>query len=184
MNPTLKTIYQRRAVRKFKDMPVDRSLIEQLLDAGRMAPSAINKQPWKFYILTDKELIKEFSKETAKAAAKGMLKTGVKGLVKSALSSLSSFRLSDAVDFFKGEDPIFHGAPVVIFIAAPKDNEWAGLDIGMCSQNIMLENTSLFPKLQVPDTEHILLSIIIGYGDDTPEVHERVKNNVVFIEKA
>jgi nitroreductase len=199
MNPTIETIYQRRAVRKFKDMPVDRKLIEQLLDAGRMAPSAINKQPWKFYILTDKELIKEFSKETAKAAAKGMLKTGVKGLVKSALSSLSSFHLSDAVDFFKGEDPIFHGAPVVVFIAAPKDNEWAGLDIGMCSQNIMLaaksigldscpvgmgkfvENTSLFPKLHVPDTEHILLSIIIGYGDDTPEVHERVKNNVVFI---
>ena len=36
MNPTLKTIYQRRAVRKFKDIPVERKLIEQLLDVGVM----------------------------------------------------------------------------------------------------------------------------------------------------
>ena len=144
MNPTLNTIYQRRAVRKFKDIPIERKLIEQLLDAGRMAPFCRkNKQPWKFYILTDKESIKEFSKETAKAAAKGMLKSGVKAVVKNALSSLSSFHLSDAANFVKGEDPIFHSAPVVIFIAAPKDNEWAGLDIGMCSQNIMLAAKSL-----------------------------------------
>ena len=43
---TGKTIYERRAVRRYKDKPVDRKLIEQVLDAGRMAPSAMNKQPW------------------------------------------------------------------------------------------------------------------------------------------
>ena len=42
MNDMLKIIYERRAVRKYKDRSVDRTLIEQVLDAGRMAPSAIN----------------------------------------------------------------------------------------------------------------------------------------------
>jgi len=49
---TLKTIYERRAIRKYKDKPVDNAIIGEILDAGRMAPPAINKQPWKFYILT------------------------------------------------------------------------------------------------------------------------------------
>lgn len=195
-NDILKTIYTRRAVRKYKDKPVERNLIEQILDAGRMAPSAINKQPWKFYMLTNKEQIKLFSKETAKAAAKGILKSGIRGIVKTASSFL---HFSHGMDFFKAEDPIFHGAPVVIFITSPKDNEWAALDIGMCSQNIMLaakslgldscpvglgkfvEQTKIFSTLNVPKTEQVNLSIILGYGDESPILHERIKNNATFL---
>ena len=58
MNEVLKTIYERRAVRKYKHVTVARELIDMLLDAGRMAPSAMNKQPWKFYVLTDQKKIK------------------------------------------------------------------------------------------------------------------------------
>ena len=68
---TIRTIYERRAVRKYKDKPVERELIEEVIEAGMMAPSAINKQPWKFYILTDKATIKTFSKEIAGVALKG-----------------------------------------------------------------------------------------------------------------
>lgn len=194
---TLKTIYERRAVRKFKEQPVERELVQQVLDAGRMAPSAINKQPWKFYILTTKENIQAFSKEIAKAATKVFLKTGVKNIVKTAVDAI---HLSHGIDFFKGEDPIFHGAPVVIFITSPKDNEWALLDVGMCAQNIMLaakslglascpvglgkfvEQTELFAKLKIPTSEQVNISIVLGYGDETPELHERKKNNAVFID--
>lgn len=196
LNNTLHIIYERRAVRKYKDKPVERAIIEQLLDAGRMAPSAINKQLWKFYVLTNKEQINNFSKEIATAAAKGILKSGVKGIVKTASSFL---HFSHGVDFFKAPDPIFHGAPVVIFISSPKDNEWAGLDIGMCSQNIMLaakslgldscpvglgkfvEQTKLFSTLNVPQKEQVQLAIIIGYGDEQPTLHERIKTNVIYL---
>lgn len=195
-NDILKTIYTRRAIRKYKNKIVERNLIEQVLDAGRMAPSAINKQPWKFYILTNKEQIKLFSKETAKAAAKVIFKSGIKGIVKAASSFL---HFSHDMDFFKAEDPIFHGAPVVIFITSPKDNEWASLDIGMCSQNMMLaakslgldsclvglgkfvEQTKIFSTLNVPKTEHVNLSIILGYGDENPIPHERIKTNAVYL---
>jgi nitroreductase len=196
INETLKTIYERRAVRKFKDRPVEQVLIERIIEAGKMAPSAINRQPWKFFILKDKVSIEKFSKETGKAAAKGILKAGVKGIVKSALSS---FHLVDSIHFLKGNDPIFHGAPVVIFISAPKDDEWAGLDIGMCAQNMMLaarslgmdtcpvglgkfvEETKLYPTLHVPESDHILIALILGYGDEIPEVHERVKHRINYL---
>ncbi|HET6991983.1 MAG TPA: nitroreductase [Bacteroidia bacterium] len=196
---TLKIIYKRRAVRKFKDKPVERNLIEQVIDAGRMAPSAINRQPWKFYILTKKETIKAFSKEIAKSAAKGIIKTGVKGIAKTFKDSI---HMPHGINFLLAEDPIFHGAPVVIFITAPKENEWASLDVGMCAQNMMLaaeemglstcpvglgkfvEETKNFSKLRVPQSEEVLLAVILGYGDETPEVHERIKDNVVFIDPA
>src|SRR6185312_1236877 len=141
MNEVIKTIYERRAIRKFKDKTVDKKIIEQLLEAGKMAPSAINKQPWKFYVVTKKEDVQLFSKEIGTAALKSIPQMGVKNIVKAAASSI--MHLSHGIDFLKAPDLVFHEAPVVIFITAPKDNEWAGLDVGMCSQNIMLAAKSM-----------------------------------------
>ena len=61
-NEKIKIIYERRAVRKFIDKPVERKLIEQVIFAGTMAPSAINKQPWKFYVITNKPNIRNWIK--------------------------------------------------------------------------------------------------------------------------
>ena len=131
MNATLTTIYERRAVRKYKNKPVEKEIIEQIIDAGRMAPSAINMQPWKFYILTNKEDIIAFSKAIKMGAVKGIFKSGIKRITKTLVSALT---FPTKADFAKKEDMVFHGAPVVIFITSPKDSEWASLDIGMCSQ--------------------------------------------------
>ena len=40
----------RRSIRKFKNNDVDDGLIEQLLEVARIAPSAKNMQPWRFYV--------------------------------------------------------------------------------------------------------------------------------------
>lgn len=44
-------IYSRRSIRQYLDKPVPRGLIEKILDAARWAPSAHNRQPWRFAIL-------------------------------------------------------------------------------------------------------------------------------------
>jgi nitroreductase len=46
----------RRSVREFTDQPVGRELLEQLLLAATSAPSASNRQPWRFAVVTDKAL--------------------------------------------------------------------------------------------------------------------------------
>lgn len=43
----------RRSIRKYKDTPVEREKIEQVLDAARLAPSWKNMQCWRFLVLTD-----------------------------------------------------------------------------------------------------------------------------------
>jgi len=44
-------IQQRRSTRKFKTDPVPDSLIDELLEAARLAPSGSNLQPWRFIIV-------------------------------------------------------------------------------------------------------------------------------------
>ena len=47
----LEAISRRRSIRRFKDKPVPRELLEKLLTAAVQAPSAKNRQPWRFVVL-------------------------------------------------------------------------------------------------------------------------------------
>lgn len=49
-------ILRRRTVRRFKPALLDRALLERLVDAGRLAPSAANLQPLEFIIVDDPEV--------------------------------------------------------------------------------------------------------------------------------
>lgn len=44
-------IEKRRSIRKFVDKDVSNETIEDIIDCGRLAPSAKNRQPWKFVVL-------------------------------------------------------------------------------------------------------------------------------------
>ncbi len=52
---TLQTILSRRSVRKYKPEPVPAEDLERILEAGRQAPSAGNRQPWHFIVVTDRD---------------------------------------------------------------------------------------------------------------------------------
>lgn len=46
---------QRQSVRKYSEQAVSRETIEQLLESARLAPSAVNFQPWKFIVCLSDE---------------------------------------------------------------------------------------------------------------------------------
>ena len=56
-------IEKRRSIRKFKPEPVPRDLIDELLEAARLAPSATNRQPWRFQVVTDPDLKRRIFEE-------------------------------------------------------------------------------------------------------------------------
>ena len=60
----MENIFHRVSIRKYEDKPVEKEKILQILKAGMQAPSACNQQPWEFYVVTDKEKIRELSKAT------------------------------------------------------------------------------------------------------------------------
>jgi nitroreductase len=50
-------IFRRRSIRHYTDRPVEKEKITQILKAAMAAPSACNQQPWRFYVVTDRETI-------------------------------------------------------------------------------------------------------------------------------
>ncbi len=53
--PLLREIEERYSVRRFTDEPVHKAQIESILNAGRLAPSAKNRQAWRFIVITEDE---------------------------------------------------------------------------------------------------------------------------------
>ncbi|MCG8471401.1 MAG: nitroreductase family protein [Desulfobacterales bacterium] len=58
MNPLLQTLHSRTSVRKYTDRPLSNEELETLIKAGMAAPTAGNKQPWAFLVITEKETLK------------------------------------------------------------------------------------------------------------------------------
>jgi len=54
-------IGKRASVREYKKDPVEKALLEGLVDAARRAPSARAVEPWEFIIVTDKKLLQAIS---------------------------------------------------------------------------------------------------------------------------
>ena len=51
----------RRSIRAYENKPVPREILEDLVDCGRLAASAINIQPWAFIVVTDAGMKKQFA---------------------------------------------------------------------------------------------------------------------------
>lgn len=54
---TIENIMTRTSVRMFTTQPIDKGIIENIVKAGMAAPSAMNKQPWAFVVVTDREML-------------------------------------------------------------------------------------------------------------------------------
>ncbi|MDO4622398.1 MAG: nitroreductase family protein [Eubacteriales bacterium] len=54
-------IFHRTSIRQFQNKEVEPEKIQKLLRAGMQAPSAVNQQPWEFYVVQNKEMLKKLS---------------------------------------------------------------------------------------------------------------------------
>jgi len=67
----LEAIRRRRSVREYTGEPIPREDLEKIVDAGRLAATGNNQQPWDFVVVTDREMV-----EGLKVAAQWMEKAG------------------------------------------------------------------------------------------------------------
>ncbi|MEM2110540.1 MAG: nitroreductase family protein [Candidatus Bathyarchaeia archaeon] len=57
----LEAIFKRRSVRHYQNKPVPEEVLKNILEAGRLAPSANNAQPWHFIVVTDPKIKQKMS---------------------------------------------------------------------------------------------------------------------------
>lgn len=55
VNPTLETIAQRKSVRRYTEQKVSKDTIDMLLRAAMAAPSSMDRRPWHFIVLEDRQ---------------------------------------------------------------------------------------------------------------------------------
>lgn len=56
----LEAIRKRRSIRRYTDDPVSEKDLETIVDAGRLAATGNNRQPWDFVVVTDRSTIEQF----------------------------------------------------------------------------------------------------------------------------
>ena len=54
----LDLILSRRSIRRYEDKDLPEEVLQQILEAGRQAPSAVNRQPFRFIVVNDHDLLK------------------------------------------------------------------------------------------------------------------------------
>jgi nitroreductase len=60
----IEVLKTRRSVRAYTDAPVPREIIEDIIDCGRLAATAINIQPWEFVVVTGRDLLRSIARTT------------------------------------------------------------------------------------------------------------------------
>ena len=151
---TEKLIMERRSVRNFKPDPVPEHLIRRVIEAGRFAPSSGNGQPWKFIVVTDKDLIAQMNESVYNSLAMMYNMYKSEALVQTLLQVYQQLPQSGLFDprvvlggwgvVARKEAPNFFDAPVVILMACD-DRSVGGPQIqaGIAGQNMNLAAVSL-----------------------------------------
>ncbi len=101
----LPAITDRRSIRKYRDTPVKRQVVEEILRAGMLAPSSKNRQPWRFIVAEGR----------AKAQSLAAMERGLEREKKQPLLPQSAQHLEAARHTLR----IMEQAPVVIFVVNP-----------------------------------------------------------------
>lgn len=149
MESFLELARDRYAVKKFSDRPIEEEKLAQILEAGRIAPTAANKQAQRVYVLQSKEaLMKINALSRCIYGAKTVLMVGY-----------------DANEDWKNplEEGIHSGQQDASIVATHMMLEACDLGIGSCWVN-MFPNTKTAKEFGLPENIKIVLLMPIGYA--------------------
>lgn len=183
------SIYNRRSIRKYSDKKVPKEMIEQIIDAGRVAPSAKSRQPWKYVVLGG---------ESKAAFLECMQKGIIREESECAFLPNSKNGILDAKNTYK----IMVQAPILIiilninggtpFVEIDTDSRFTEicdtLSIGASIENMLLKATEIglgtlwiantcyaYKELTtyLDTTQQLVGAIALGYADEEPPQRPR-----------
>lgn len=138
----------RRSIRKYKPTSIPNEALIKILEAGRLAPSAGNRQPWHFIVVRDKN-IKE---EIVKAARN-------QKFIAEADTVIVILGDPEISPRWYLQDPIIAAENMVL--------QATELGLGTCYIGAFDEN-QIKSILSIPDKMKVICLIPIGFPDETP----------------
>ena len=175
-NAVIETIMARRSIRKYKDEPVSREVLDQIMECGINAPNGQNKQSWEVRVVDKPEVMAE-----------------INNLFNAAYPNMDN------------ASGCFRGAPVMVFIARAKSYDFSAYDCGLMAENMMLSAWSLgvgsiclgspvrmindnpacapiLERLGFSEDYEFCLCVGLGYADEAPAAKPRDKAKVKYVE--
>ena len=154
----LEEISKRRSIREYKDALVEESKLLNILEAGRLAPTARNRQEWKVIIVTDPELK---MKMVDACNGQAFVKTAAALLV--AVSTDTSYTMRCGVNAGTVDTTIVLQNMV---LQAEKEG------LGTCYIGSFF-NDQVKRLLSIPSEMEVIQILTLGYADEAPESRPR-----------
>lgn len=162
-------VKKRRSIRKFKDKPVERTLLLELVEKASLAPSASNLQAWKFCIVDDPALVRKVD----------MFSPGLSGKPPVIIAVCSDYGYAEAKT--SGSNYKVYGCIMDASMAA-ENLMLAAVEAGLGTCAIKSYNDAAVRKLlKLPEHLHLELLISVGYPSDEPKMPKRKsREEIVF----
>ncbi|MEM1674349.1 MAG: nitroreductase family protein [Candidatus Bathyarchaeia archaeon] len=155
-----KVISERRSIRRYKRGRIPKEVLERILEAGRLAPSARNLQPWYFIVVEDDEI-----KSKLIDACMEQKHVGEAGAVIAVLGD------PNASKKWFTQDP---------FIAASfMTLEACEEGLGVCWIGAF-EEERVKQILKIPEDLKVIILLTIGYPDEKPAPRPRKPREEIF----
>jgi nitroreductase len=148
---TWDAIRARRKIMAYADRPIEDGKLEQILEAGRRAPSSRNQQRWDFVLVRDRDQLERLSHVWQGAAHIAEAPAAV-GVV---APSSDMTRVNETINFDLGQ------AVMAMMIAAA--------DLGIGSRHASVHDYELGAEiLGLPEDKRLLWLFGLGYPGDRP----------------
>jgi len=162
----LEVIKTRRSVRKYKSKAISDEDLEKILTAAQLAPSAGNKQPWRFIVVRDTE-----TKEKLGEIARNQTWISDAGVI---IVALAMDKNSPEVYERWAERDVMTAVEHMVLAA------WS-LGFGSCWIGAFYED-QVKKLLDIPDEMTVINLLPIGVPDQSPEARGRKPLNELFHE--
>ncbi|GAB4330047.1 MAG: nitroreductase [Candidatus Abyssubacteria bacterium] len=171
-------LYSRRSIRIYKDEPISKETIDELLKDATQAATASNLQPWEFVVITNKAFMKEISDSCKRKMLKSV-ETNPESPYKRYEATVRNASLN-----------IFYNAPCLIYVVAPRSAPLGIFDCTLAAANIMLSararglgtcwiglgaspEPDMRERMGIPKDYRVVAPIIVGVPDHEPAAPPR-----------
>ncbi|MGI6168700.1 MAG: nitroreductase family protein [Christensenellales bacterium] len=161
-------IVSRRSIRKYNDKPVHRQTINQIIAAGMWAPTACNKQEYRFIYLQDKETLNQLTA------------LGTAHFVKDCNQAILVL-YDNRIDNLEYRDDILSAGAIIQNMLL----QAAQLQVATCWVCNLPSKASLRKLLDIPPSYDPIALITLGYTDNTPQqvARKHTLDEVVFTDR-
>jgi nitroreductase len=156
----IQAIKSRVSIRKYKNQPVPKEILEDIVDCGRLAPTGYNHQPWVFIVVTDPDI----NDQIAQASRSGKF-------IKDAGACIAVFCRKDAETAM--EDAAAATENMIIAAQA--------YGLGTCWVNVYQKENSKGIKniVNCPPEYELMTLFAVGYPDETRQTTKKLIEEVI-----